>query len=92
MLNFKDYLTNYLTNQYRFNITHLNSYLKCPLCFFFKTILRLPQAKTRSLSFGTSVHGALAYLYQYHLPLDKFLEIFDRNLKKENLSKTDYNI
>jgi len=86
----KDYLTSYLTTQYRFNITHLNSYLKCPLCFFFKTILRLPQSKTRSLSFGTSVHGALAYLYQYHLPLDKFLEIFDRNLKKENLTKTDY--
>ena len=86
----KDYLTNYLTTQYRFNITHLNSYLKCPLCFFFRTILRLPQAKTRSLSFGTSVHGALAYLYQYHLPLEKFLEIFDKNLLRENLSKTDY--
>ncbi|HPJ16757.1 MAG TPA: ATP-dependent DNA helicase [Candidatus Woesebacteria bacterium] len=86
----KDYLSEYLSTRYRFNITHLNSYLKCPLCFFFKTILRLPQAKTRSLSFGTSVHGALAYLYQTNLSLEKFLEIFDRNLKKENLSKTDY--
>lgn len=86
----KDYLTNYLSTQYRFNITHLNSYLKCPLCFFFKTILRLPQAKTRPLSFGTSVHGALAYLYQTKCTLEKFLEIFDQNLAKENLSKNDF--
>jgi DNA helicase-2/ATP-dependent DNA helicase PcrA len=84
------YLHYYLSTSYRFNITHLNAYLKCPLCFFFKTILRLPQAKTRALSFGTSVHGALAYLYQHHLTLDKFLEVFTRNLKKENLSKTDF--
>lgn len=85
-----DYLHYYLSNKYRFNITHLNSYLKCPLCFFFKTILRLPQAKTRSLSFGTSVHGALAYLYKSHSTLEKFIEIFDINLKKENLSKIDF--
>lgn len=90
------YLQNYLATQYRFNITHLNSYLKCPLCFFFKTILRLPYPKTKSLSFGTSVHGSLAYLTQIYkkenrlIPLDKLLSIFDINLKRENLSKNDY--
>jgi len=84
------YLNNYLTTQYRFNITHLNSYLHCPLCFFFKTILHLPQAKTKSLSFGTSVHGALAYLFQYHVSKTKFLEIFDRNLRCENLTPRDF--
>jgi len=86
----KDYLNLYLSTQYRFNITHLNSYLKCPLCFFFRTILRLPQAKTRSLSFGTSVHGALAYLYQSKCSLDQLLIIFDQNLASENLKKNDY--
>jgi DNA helicase-2/ATP-dependent DNA helicase PcrA len=90
------YLQNYLSTSYRFNITHLNSYLKCPLCFFFKTILRLPYPKTKSLSFGTSVHGALAYLTQiykkenYLISLSQFLSIFDLNLKRENLSKNDY--
>jgi len=90
------YLLNYISTSYRFNITHLNSYLKCPLCFFFKTILRLPYPKTKSLSFGTSVHGALAYLTEIYkkdnklIPLDRFLSIFDFNLKRENLSKNDY--
>lgn len=96
-LNLASYLENYLSTQYRFNITHLNSYLKCPLCFFFKTILRLPYPKTKSLSFGTSVHGALAFLTEIYkkdntlIPLSKFLSIFDFNLRRENLSKNDYN-
>ena len=86
----KAYLTHYLTTQYRFNVTHLNSYLHCPFCFFFKTIMHLPQAKTKSLSFGTSVHGALAYLFQTHCSVDKFLEIFRKNLRRENLSSSDF--
>ena len=95
-LNLSSYLQNYLSTSYRFNITHLNSYLKCPLCFFFKTILRLPYPKTKSLSFGTSIHGALAYLTEIYkkdnslIPLGKLLSIFDFNLRRENLSKNDY--
>jgi len=90
------YLHNYLSTSYRFNITHLNSYLHCPLCFFFKTILRLPHAKTRALSFGTSVHGSLNYLFQtlkstgQLLSEQKFLEVFQKNLSRESLSKNDY--
>lgn len=90
------YLSNYLSTQYRFNITHLNSYLKCPLCFFFKTILHLPYPKAKAMSFGTAVHGALAYLTQIYkqknqlISLDKFLSIFESNLKRENLSEKDF--
>jgi len=96
-INLEAYLKNYLATQYRFNITHLNSYLKCPLCFFFKTILRLPQTKTRSLSFGTSVHGALAFLFNVYkndntlISLDKFLSIFETNLKRESVNESDFN-
>jgi DNA helicase II / ATP-dependent DNA helicase PcrA len=96
-VNLESFLNNYLTTQYKFNVTHLNSYLNCPLCFFFKTILRLPQTKTKALSFGTSVHGALAYLYQIYqtknklIPLDKFVDIFVQNLKRENLTEKDFN-
>jgi DNA helicase-2/ATP-dependent DNA helicase PcrA len=96
-LNLESYLKDYLAHQYRFNITHLNSYLKCPLCFFFKTILHLPQTKTRSLSFGTSVHGALAYLFNIYkkdnqlIPLEKFLSIFETNLKRESVNESDFN-
>ena len=89
------FITDYITNHYRFNITHLNSYLHCPLCFFFKTILHLPQVKTRASSFGTSVHGALNYLFQAYkqggklISLETFLGVFEDNLKRENLPALD---
>ena len=95
-INLSDYLKNYLSTSYRFNITHLNSYLKCPLCFFFKTILRLPLPKTRSLSMGTSIHGSLAYLFEVYkkdnklISLDKFKQIYESNLLKEHLPQKDY--
>ncbi|HPT65712.1 MAG TPA: ATP-dependent DNA helicase [Candidatus Woesebacteria bacterium] len=90
------YIKNYLDTTYKFNITHLNSYLKCPLCFFFKTILHLPQSKTTSLSFGTSVHGALSYLYtslkkdNILISLEKFLDIFKQNLDREQVEEKSY--
>lgn len=90
------YLDPYFSHKYRFNITHLNSYLKCPLCFFFNTILKIPKNKTKPLSFGTSVHGALAYLFSVHkgtgeiISLDQFLNVFQKNLYRENLAKNDY--
>ena len=94
----RSYLKNYLATQYRFNITHLNSYLKCPLCFFFKTILRLPEKKGLSASFGTSVHAALNYLFNVYknkntlIPLEKFISIFQDNLQKQNLSPADFDL
>lgn len=92
------YLLNYLSTSYRFNITHLNSYLKCPLCFFFKTILHLPSPKAKAMSFGTAVHGALAYLTQVYkkenflISQEKFLSISYQNLKQENLSPIDFEL
>lgn len=98
MLSFslQDYLKNYLAHEYRFNITHLNSYLKCPLCFFFKTILKLPDKKNLPASFGTSVHASLSYLFNVFkdkkslIRLEKFLSIFENNLQKQNISKPDF--
>jgi DNA helicase-2/ATP-dependent DNA helicase PcrA len=90
------FLATYFREHYRFTITHLNSYLKCPLCFFFNTILKIPKNKSKSLSFGTSVHGALAYLFAVYKNTSKVIEIvqllniFQQNLYRENLTKQDY--
>lgn len=92
------YLKNQLSTHYRFNITHLNSYLKCPLCFFFKTILHLPYPKEKAMSFGTAIHGALAYLTQIYksqnklISQEKFVSVFEDNLKRESLSEDDFNL
>ncbi len=53
--------------------------------------MRLPKSKSSALSFGTSVHGALAYLNSTSkLPsLDELLVIFDKNLARELLTPVD---
>lgn len=83
------YLKDYLANHYKFNVSHLNSYLRCPLCFYYKTILRIPQNKEKFSSFGTAVHSALSSFY-LKKSKDEVLKIFDQSLKNERLPKADY--
>jgi len=83
------YLKDYLTNHYKFNVSHLNSYLRCPLCFYYKTILRIPQNKEKFSSFGTAIHEALSEFYQKKSK-DEVIKSFEQSLKNERLPKADY--
>lgn len=87
----RQYLLNYLKNKYKFNITHLNSYLNCPHCFYYKNILRVPLAKTSSLSFGTAIHTTLAYLYNNpNSSLTKLSKVFNNVLKTQALDNKEF--
>lgn len=39
--------------------TALNNYLECPWKYFYVNLLRIPEAKTRSMLYGTAIHAAL---------------------------------
>ncbi|MBI1975487.1 MAG: ATP-dependent helicase [Candidatus Vogelbacteria bacterium] len=39
--------------------TSLNNYLECPWKYFFMSLVRIPDAKTPVMLYGTAVHGAL---------------------------------
>ena len=84
-----EYLKDYLANKYKFNVSHLNSYLRCPLCFYYKTILRIPQNKEKFSSFGTAIHEALSHFYKKESKSD-VLKIFEQSLINERLSKSDF--
>ena len=92
---YKEYLLDYLSNNYQFNVTHLNSYLKCPFCFYHQTILRIPAAKNKYSSFGTAFHDTLSFIldklnHQQPIPGDKMIfNFFKESLLKENLSSQD---
>lgn len=83
----KTYLTEYFASEYVFNVTHLNSYLRCPFCFYHTTILRLPQSKNKFSSFGTAIHAALSVAYQGK---SNIIETFDRVIQNEQLPLNDY--
>ncbi len=52
-----------LLEKFVMNVTALNNYLKCPLEFYFKTLVRIPSPKNEATEFGSSVHFALEQLF-----------------------------
>ncbi len=60
----------------------LNSYLRCPLHFFYHYVLRVPNAGNEAMEFGSALHYALEQLfkkltspsrYQHHQAAEQFM-------------------
>ena len=71
-----------LLDKFVMNVTALNNYLKCPLEFYFKNLIRIPSPKNEATEFGSAVHHALEKLFR------KMQEtIMNSFLQKKNSSK-----
>lgn len=46
------------------NVTALNNYLKCPLEFYYKNLVRIPSPKNEATEFGSAVHFAIQRLFE----------------------------
>ncbi len=55
---------NRLLEKFVMNVTALNNYLKCPLEFYFKNLIRIPSPKNEATEFGSAVHYALEQLFR----------------------------
>lgn len=53
-----------LLEKFSMNVTALNNYLKCPLEFYFKNLIRIPSPKNEATEFGSAVHFALEKLFR----------------------------
>ena len=53
-----------LLEKFVMNATALNNYLKCPLEFYYKNLVRIPSPKNESLEFGSAIHYALEQLFR----------------------------
>jgi DNA helicase II / ATP-dependent DNA helicase PcrA len=53
-----------LLEKFSMNVTALNNYLKCPLNFYFNTLIRIPSGRSEAAEFGSSVHYALEQLFR----------------------------
>ncbi|MDZ4793132.1 MAG: ATP-dependent DNA helicase [Bacteroidota bacterium] len=54
----------HILDKFVMNVTALNNYLKCPLEFYFKNLIRIPSAKNEATEFGSAVHHALEKLFR----------------------------
>ncbi len=88
-----DYLDVLLEN-YTLSATHLNSYLKCPISFYFSHVLKVPSAKSESASFGTAIHKAMEELFRKYtdtkvLPsVDEYIGFFNTEMRSNRDSFT----
>jgi len=55
---------NRLLERFVMNVTALNNYLKCPLEFYFKNLIRIPSPKNEATEFGSSIHYANEQLFR----------------------------
>ncbi|MGG9970657.1 ATP-dependent DNA helicase [Ferruginibacter sp. SUN002] len=59
----EDFITN-LLSKFVMNVTALNSYLDCPLGFYYKNLIRIPAGKSESLVFGSAIHYGVEQLFK----------------------------
>lgn len=84
-----------LLDQYALSVTHLNDYLECPRKFYWRDLLRVPEATTKQLAFGRAVHQALRDFFSAFTPkqplppLAFLLERFAVQLEQEQLTDGD---
>ncbi len=82
------------------NVSALNNYLKCPLEFYFKNLIRIPSPKNEAAEFGSAAHYALEKLFrkmrdggQERFPSrEEFIEDFEwyMNRHKESFTKEQF--
>ncbi len=85
-----------LLEKFSMNVTALNNYLKCPLEFYFKNLVRIPSPKNEATEFGSSVHYALEQLFrkmqdggQNHFPgKEEFITDFEWYMHRHRESFT----
>ena len=89
-----DFINRVLDN-FQMNVTALNNYLKCPLEFYFKNLIRIPSPKNENTEFGSAVHDALEKLFRNmqennnrFAKLSFFLGAFDHYMHRHRESFT----
>ncbi len=50
--------------KFAMNVTALNNYLKCPLHFYYNSLIRVPSGKSEATTFGSAIHDALNKLFR----------------------------
>ena len=59
----KEFIVNRLKN-FTMSASALNKYMRCPVAFYYETILQVPSAPNDTLAFGNAVHYALEMLFK----------------------------
>ena len=59
----ESFISNIL-KRYSLSVTHLNNYLSCPLKFYYQNLIKVPAAKSESMTFGSAIHFVLQRMFE----------------------------
>lgn len=77
-----------LVDKFELSPTAMQSYLDCPIRFYFNNLIRVPQAKSEYASFGSAVHDTLTQAFRIRKESGNFpdeqqlLSLFRRSMSK----------
>lgn len=77
---------------YSLSVTHLNTYLKCPLSFYFNYIVQAPAGKNSYMAYGSAIHRTLEIIFREKIsaaqkPDNEFIrQTFNREIYRESAS------
>lgn len=85
---------NELFLEHGLSVTALNNYLKCPWSYFYRNLLRIPEAPSKPLMYGNSIHYTLKDFFNklkedFDIGLDKILEIFRKYAKEQPFNEIE---
>ncbi len=78
-----------VVNSHVISISSLNSWLDCPIQWFYRNVLRIPMVMSEYTVYGNAIHHALAMAYanvkqdnRQLLATDKVIEIFENEIRE----------
>lgn len=80
-----------LLERFKLSISAMNTYLSCPLSFYYEYVLCLPSLPSREASYSTAIHNALNRLFnsvkEYGRlpPVSKLQAFFQQEMKKQRV-------
>jgi DNA helicase-2/ATP-dependent DNA helicase PcrA len=77
------------------SVTALNNYLECPWAYFYRNLVRIPEAPNKNLSFGNAVHAALKSWFDEYdagatVGADYLVRRFEEALAHEPITESEY--
>lgn len=89
----KDFV-NDLFNKNGLSVSALNNYLACPWKYFYRNLVRIPQAPEKYLSYGTAIHSALQKFFdslkEDDVGKEFLIDSFKYALSKQPIEESEY--
>lgn len=82
---------NELFFKYGLSATALNNYLECPWKYFYRNLIRIPEAPNKHLMLGTAIHAALKNFFESEkMDKDFLISKFCKALNSQPLAESQY--